>query len=306
MVTNALLDVLPASARHLPALADAREVAQLPGGLTNRNFKVTTSTGACVVRVSSPQSSLLSIDRDAEHLNCQAAHRAGIGPAVIDYLPGDGVLVIGWVTGRTCTDADLQDPVMLGRVAQACRRLHSGPRFVGEFDMFALQRKYLNTVTERGFRLPGRYLEFMPQVDRIWQALAVHPVAAVPCHNDLLAANLIDDEGVLWVIDYEYSGNNDPYFELGNIWSEANLAPDLLDELVTAYHGGRSPALIARARLQALMSKYGWMLWASIQDGISTLDFDFWSWGLEKYDRAVAEFDGPLFEQLLDAAAAPT
>jgi thiamine kinase-like enzyme len=124
----------------------------------------------------------------------------------------------------------------------------------------------------------------------------------VPCHNDLLAANLIDDGERVAIIDYEYAGNNDPCFELGNIWSEATLPAPLLDVLVTAYFGRPRPAQVARARLFGLMSKYGWTLWAAIQDATSPLEFDFWSWGMEKYDRAVAEFDGPEFEHLLTAA----
>ena len=103
-------------------------------------------------------------------------------------------------------------------------------------------------------------------------------------------------------IDYEYAGNNDACFELGNIWSESNLSLSQLDELVTAYYGRRLRHKIARARLWGLMSKYGWTLWASIQDGVSTIDFDFWAWGMEKYERAVAEFDAPEFEQLLAEA----
>ncbi len=118
----------------------------------------------------------------------------------------------------------------------------------------------------------------------------------MPCNNDLLAANFIDDGDRLWLIDYEYSGNGDPCFELGNVWSESNLSLDQLEELVTHYHGGSRPDQVARARLLGVMSKYGWTLWASIQDGISDLDFDFWGWGIEKYDRAVEEFDGPDFD----------
>jgi thiamine kinase-like enzyme len=145
----------------------------------------------------------------------------------------------------------------------------------------------------------------MPQVDRIRTVLHAHPIGTVPCNNDLLPANIMDDGERLWLIDYEYGGNNDPCFELGNIWSESNLSLDHLAELVAAYFGAGRPSLVARARLLGLMSKYGWTLWASIQDGSSDLDFDFWSWGMEKYDRAVEEFDGPEFEGLLATAAAP-
>lgn len=127
----------------------------------------------------------------------------------------------------------------------------------------------------------------------------------VPCHNDLLAANLIEDGAQIWIIDYEYSGNNDACFELGNIWSEAGLSLDHLAELVGQYYGRILRNKLARARLFGLMSKYGWTLWASIQHSVSTMDFDFWSWGMEKYDRAISEFASPDFERLLQHVQGP-
>jgi len=127
----------------------------------------------------------------------------------------------------------------------------------------------------------------------------------VPCNNDLLAENFILTPDGIRLIDYEYSGNNDPCFELGNVWSESNLSLDQLEQLIAAYYGRPLRHKVARARLWGLMSKYGWTLWASIQDGVSDIDFDFWSWGMEKYDRAVAEFDSPTFERLLEDAQRP-
>ncbi len=277
-----------------------RTVEDLPGGLTNRNLKVSTPDAAVVVRLSAGATSLLSIDRDNEHANSRAAATTGVSPPVLDYLPGEGVLVVGFLPGRTLTNEDLADPALLARVARSCRTLHAGPRFVADFDMFDIQRRYLAIVQEHGFRLPPRYLEFAPAVERIEQALAVHREPPVPCNNDLLAANLIDDGTKVWIIDFEYSGNNDACFELGNIWSEAALPLTHLEELVGQYYGRALRNKVARARLLGLMSKYGWMLWASIQHGASSLDFDFWSWGMEKYDRAVAEFDSPDFDRLLN------
>ncbi|PZG15367.1 choline kinase family protein [Nonomuraea aridisoli] len=289
---------------RIPRLSGVpRSVEELPGGLTNRNYKVTTPTGSYVVRVWASDGSLLGIDRDAEHLNSVAAARAGVGAPVHDYLPDLGVLVVGHLPGRTFTEADLHDPANLPRVALACRRLHAGPRFVRDFDMFEIQRGYLAIVRERGYRLPPRYLEFMPLVDEIRKCLAVQDEGTVPCNNDLLPGNILDDGDRLWLIDYEYAGNNDPCFELGNIWSESALPLGHLEELVTAYYGRRLRNKIARARLQGLMSKYGWTLWASIQDGANeSIDFDFWSWGMEKYERAVAEFTGPALARLMEEA----
>jgi len=277
-----------------------RSVEPLPGGLTNVNLKVTAGDRCVVVRVAQQGSDLLAIDRRAEHLNSVSAAEAGVGAPVIEYVEEPGLLVVGFIEGHTFTDDDLRHGGHLDRVAAACRQLHAGPRFIGDFDMFRIQERYLRIVQEHGFRLPDRYLDFMPQVARIERALAARPVATVPCNNDLLAGNFIDDGDRLWLIDYEYSGNNDPCFELGNIWSEAGLDLDQLAELMTAYDGRTLRHRIARARLHGLMSKYGWTLWASIQTAVSDIDFDFWAWGMEKYDRAVAEFDGPDFDRLLD------
>ncbi|MFI7612909.1 phosphotransferase [Nonomuraea terrae] len=289
---------------RIPRLSGVpRSVEELPGGLTNRNYKVTTPSGSYVVRVWASDGSLLGIDRDAEHANSVAAAHAGVGAPVHDYLPDLGVLVVGYLPGRTFTEADLHDPANLPRVALACRRLHAGPRFVRDFDMFEIQRRYLAIVRERGYRLPPRYLDFMPLVAEIRKCLAVRDEGTVPCNNDLLPGNILDDGEHLRLIDYEYAGNNDPCFELGNIWSESALPLGHLEELVTAYYGRPLRNKIARARLQGLMSKYGWTLWASIQDGANdSIDFDFWSWGMEKYDRAVAEFTGPGLARLMEEA----
>jgi thiamine kinase-like enzyme len=296
----ALLDSIPVTAQR------PRTVTDLPGGLTNRNLKVVTPSATVVVRIPGAGSELLEIDRDAEYRNSVAAATAGVGPPVVHHRPGEGITV-EFLPGRTLADDDLHRPEMLVLVADACRRLHAGPRFTGEFDMFAVQARYRRIVAEHGFRVPDRYDEFAPAVARVRAALhGPGPRHTVPCHNDLLAGNLLavpDGRGgeEVRIVDYEYSGNNDPCFELGNIWSEATLPDELLDVLVGAYHGEPRPDRVARARLFALVSQYGWTLWASIMDGSSVLDFDFWEWGMQKYERAVAGFDGDL-GALLDAA----
>jgi len=288
----------------VPVLAHpGRVIEAIPGGLTNANYKVSTGGHTYFARLSDPSSDLLAIDRSAEHHNSVAAATAGVAPAVVAFVPAAGVLVIEWIDGRTLQPADLREQPTIHAVAEACRRLHAGPRFASDFDMFQIQQRYLRTASDAGFRLPDRYVEFMPQVELIRTVLRRDAPLTLPCHNDLLAANFIAEGDRLWLIDYEYSGNNDPCFELGNIWSESNLSADQLEELVSSYFGRRSAVLTARARLLALMSQYGWTLWGVIQHNISELDFDFWSWAMEKYDRAVATFDSPDLAALLATAA---
>lgn len=279
-----------------------RQVEKLPGGLTNVNLKVTTADLTVVVRIPQPGSELLLIDRHAEHLNSRAAASTGVGAPVIEYVEDPGLLVVGFVEGTTFTDDDLRRSDNVTRVAAACRQLHAGPRFINDFDMFKVQRTYLSTVQERGFRLPPRYHDFEDKVGQVKRALDAKPPVSVPCNNDLLAGNFIDDGTQLWLIDYEYSGNNDACFELGNLWSEPNLPQEHLETLVEAYDGRLLRHRVARVRLWALMAKYGWSLWGSIQHSVSAIDYDFWSWTMEKYERAVAEFEGPDFERLLEQA----
>ena len=284
----------------VPALRDRSAVSELAGGLTNTNYKVDTPEGAYVVRVSAKDAGMLAVDRENEYLNTVAAADAGVGANVVDYLPERSLLVLEFIEGVTQTSEDLRRGGTLDMVAAACRRLHGARRFRDDFNMFRIQQRYLRLVQDRGFRLPERYTEFEPQVRQIEQAMSVRDEGTVPCNNDLLAENFIDTGGEFRLIDYEYSGNNDACFELGNVWSESNLSLDQLEELIGHYYGRPLRNKVARARLWGLMSKYGWTLWASIQDGVSDIDFDFWEWGMEKYTRAVAEFDGDDFPRLLE------
>ena len=282
--------------------AAPRSVRELSGGLTNRNYKVTTPDGTFVARICS-NAEMLGIDRDNEHHNSVAAAAAGVGAPVIEYRPQDGLLVLGYIEGRTFTNEDVAAPANIPRIARACRRLHGGPRFAGDFNMFEVQHRYYSVVRARGFRLPPGYDDLMPLFEAARRALAVADEGTVPCNNDLLAGNFIDDGAELWLIDYEYSGNNDPCFELGNIGSECGLSPAALAALVTEYYGRGLRNKIARATLLGLVAKYGWTLWGSIQDATSPLGFDFWSWAMERYEGAAAGLRGQDFGRLLDDAA---
>ena len=287
----------------MPVLAGPRSVADLPGGLTNHNLRVTTRTGDYVVRLTQSDAGLLGIDRDAEHANTRSAAEAGVGAHVVDYRPDLGMLVITFLPGTALTNESFGAPGVIARAADAIRRLHAGPRFSGDFDMFTRQAGYLALVREHGFSLPDGYDAYAPQWERVRRALAVRPATTVPCNNDLLAGNFIDDGQRVWLIDYEYSGNNDPAFELGNTATECDLSREQTDELVDGW-AADDPTFRARVDLQSLCSEYGWALWGFIQSATSPIDYDFHGWGSERYEKAVRRFTGDGFEDLLDRVAA--
>jgi thiamine kinase-like enzyme len=279
------------------------ELHPIAAGLTNSNFRVDVDGTPYFVRIPGPDTELLAIDRANEAFNTRAAAAAGAGPEVVGSLAEPPALVLSWLPGRTMSNAAFQETGMPERIAVVLRRLHSGRRFRDDFDMARLTQSYLAVIETRDIRIPTGYRDALPAVARIEAALAAQPAATVPCHNDLLAENYLDDGERLWIVDYEYSGNNDPAFELGNTAQELGFDEDRQEALAAAYFGKVDSALMARMRLQMVMSDVGWTLWAAIQARISPIDYDFWGWAQERWDRADAKLRGPAFERWLGEAA---
>jgi len=169
-----------------------------------------------------------------------------------------------------------------------------------DFNMFRLTDYYLKTCKENKIKIPDGYLDRVSTFMRIERAMSVNPPPTVPCNNDLLAENYIDDGEQLWLIDYEYSGNNDPTFELGNTCQEMQFNDDQLKEICGAYFGEVKPSQIARMKLNMIMSDVGWGLWAAIQTKISKIDFDFWGWAIERWARAMDKMHSMEFAAWLE------
>ena len=274
-------------------------IQPLSGGLTNSNYRVEVEGTPYFVRVPGESTELLAIDRENEYYNTKAAAEAGVAPKVLYYLPEFCVMVLEFLDGQTMSKDALSVPGMPTRMAQVIKKLHDGSRFLTDFNMFRLTDYYLDVCRERTIPIPDGYLERMPTVERIEKAMSVHPFQTVPCNNDLLAENYLDDGKQLWLIDYEYSGNNDPTFELGNTCQEMQFNDDQIREVCAAYFGQASAEKIARMKLNMIMSDVGWGLWAAIQAKISTIEFDFWGWAIERWGRAVDKMEGKEFENWL-------
>jgi len=270
-------------------------IEPLSGGLTNTNYKVTVDGTPFFVRVPGESTELLAVDRKNEHFNSKAAAEAGVGPKVLYHLPEYDVMVLEFIDGTTMSKDALSAPGMPTRMAQTIKKLHAGPRFLTDFNMFRLTEYYLKLCGERDIPIPDGYLERLPTVEQIEKAMSVKPLPTVPCNNDLLAENYIDDGISLRLIDYEYSGNNDPCFELGNTCQEMEFSEEQIREVCAAYFGEASDSMIARMKLNMIMSDVGWGLWAAIQEEISTIEYDFWGWAIERWGRAVEKMDSAEF-----------
>ena len=271
-------------------------IIPLSGGLTNSNYKVDVDGEPHFVRLPGDDTELLAINRDNEHHNTKAAHEAGVGPRVIHHVPEYNAMVLEFLQGQTMSKDALNQPGMPARMAEAIKKLHAGPRFLTDFNMFRLTEYYLQICQERGINIPDGYPDRLPLVETIEQAMSVNQLSTVPCNNDLLAENYLDDGRQLWLIDYEYSGNNDPTFELGNTCQEMLFDDSQIEEVCAAYFGEATADKIARMKLNMIMSDVGWGLWAAIQAKISMIDYDFWGWATERWDRAQEKMDSRDFE----------
>jgi thiamine kinase-like enzyme len=280
-------------------------IRPLTSGLTNANYRVDVDGRAFVVRIPGASTELLAIDRGNELHSARVAAALGIGPAVLHHFPDSGATVIEFLHGRPMTNATLQEPGMPGRIAATLRALHAGPRFLRDFDMLGLAEGYWAVIERRGFPVPPGYRARRPVIQEIGAALAAHPLPSVPCHNDLLADNYIEQDGRLRLLDWEYSGNGDPAFELGNTCRELDYNEDRVRELCRAYFGRAPASLVARISLHTITSDVGWTLWAAIQTGISRIEFDFSAYGAARWARAGAAMDSLDFPRWIEAVRRP-
>ena len=283
---------------------EAVKVSPLSGGLTNENYLVEAHGMRYVIRVPGQSTELLSIDRVNEVFNTKVAATTGIGPGVLEVVPDLDVMVLESIDGPTMSAKTLQSKEMAKRMAASFRRLHAAPHFLLDFNMFRLVEKYLEIVEAHDVLIPSDYRDRLPVVGEIERAVNAKPLPSVPCHNDLLSENFIDDGSALRIVDYELSGNNDPCFDLGNTAQEAEFDDELRAALCEAYFGRVDPQQLARMNLFALMSDVGWTLWGAIQAKISTIDYDFKGYYAARWERAQRVMESHEFSRWLREATA--
>jgi thiamine kinase-like enzyme len=282
--------------------------APLPGGLSHQIYRVEVDGETRVLRVLRPEVSAagLGISPDLEIENTIRAAAGGVGAAVVAVLPEVPALVLEYLPGRTLRPDDVRDPALTGAIAAACRRLHAGPRFANDFDIFHKREELLGLCERHDLPLPDGYHDHDTPVERIRAALAEGRRRTVPCHNDLLAENLIENAGSVRIIDYQLSGNNDPTFELGDIAAESDFDPDRVAALAAAYFGpDLTPALVASVRLQLVASNLTWALWFTVHSGLMAAgaEFDYHAEAADKWGQAVRDLTDPDLGRLIDAAS---
>jgi thiamine kinase-like enzyme len=274
----------------------------LGGGITNRNFKVTVDGESFVLRIGGKDTELLGIDRDAEHAATLAAAELGIAPEVVAFLEPEGYLVTRFVDGSVLPPEVMRRPETLRRVAVILRRIHDGAPFPTRFDSFRVVEAYLAIARERGVAEPVGYRSAKQTADAIESARGDQQDH--PCHNDLLNANFIAADGDIRIVDWEYAGMGDRFFDLANFSINHELGDEENEQLLAAYFGELDETQLAALRLMRFMSDFREAMWGVAQQGLSELDFDFVGYAEEHFARLEATAADPAFRRALQTIQA--
>ena len=277
----------------------AISIEPLSGGITNSNFKIIADECAFFVSFPGRKARLLGIDWRNKSHNTRICGEAGLSPKVVQYFPEQNVLILEFLPHERCTEESLKRPAVQHRLIHAVKALHSGDRFWRDFDMFCLIEHYQEVVRDRKLVLPAGYSDYRKHIQAIGQALTFYREKLVPCHNDLTPENVLDDGNRIFLLDFDYSGNNDPCFDLGSISAEAGYNDAQVRDLASAYYGLASEQILARIHLHSILGDVGWSLWSVIQTEISEIDFDFIEYGLKRWNRAVERMESSEFDRLL-------
>src|ERR1700722_3128118 len=282
---------------------------QLHGGLAHVTYAVTTDAGTrYVVKLLTQEMDDfgLMIPIDELIANTTAAGQSGVGARVLQALPEVPSIVLEYIDGRTLDTPDLAHPGYLPRIARAVADLHhNAPPMRNETVIWRFLQDYLGLIDTHELKTPAGILDWLPTVRRIQQALAVHPLPLVPSNNDLLAKNVMDD-GRIRIIDYDFSGVNDPMFDVGDLAMEGDYDPDQIRVACEAYFGGHDPVQYARASLFGVAAQH---TWAGLFGGMDALlpdapaeGFDYWQEASSRWDWTRAKLEDPGLEDLIKAA----
>jgi thiamine kinase-like enzyme len=299
-------DAVWAIARSVPGWEHGDlDIAPLEGGITNRNFVVTRDGERFVLRVPGKDTELLGIDRANEARAASLAAEAGVGPPVVAFLPESGCFVAGFVEGARVPAADLRRGDVLGSVVRSVRRFHGCPPVPSSFNVFRIVEGYAETAEARGVTPPSAYTDAHAVAARVEAAFEVEPSPLTTCHNDLLNANFLRDGDHTWIVDYEYAGMGDPFFDLGNLSVNNELDDDANELLLAHAFGEVRDRYRARLALMRVMSDFREAMWGVVQQAISTLDEDFEAYATKHFDRLLGNAAALPMDELLTAAQEP-
>ena len=291
--------------RRIPQFASASNltVTELTGGITNKNYKITDNGESYVLRMGGNETKYLGIDRKIEYECSLLASKIGIAPEPTAFLEPEGYIVARFISGKGIPAEVIGTEGNIKRVLESMKAYHALDFFPGSFSPFRVTEEYKKTALSFNVKLPEKmdwYLEKSSEIEKAMYRR--EPLKPRPCHNDLLNGNFIDDDTRIRILDWEYAGMGDIFFDLGNfaVQHEFNVEQD--DILLYAYFGNPTDSHRAHLKLMKIMSDLREAMWSQVQIGVSQLDFDYAGYGQKYFDRYEASTSGGEYQVWLGAA----
>jgi thiamine kinase-like enzyme len=279
---------------HIPAWKDAQDlkVSLLSGGITNHNYRVDVGGESFVLRMPGEKTKLLGINREYECRTQTIAAEQGIAPEVIYFQEPEGYLVTRFITGRPVPPKELRQPENLQRLAKILHKIHTMPEIPGVFNAFQVVRDYADIAREYHVEFPENFDWLLQEMNAAETALNSQPLIPQPCHNDLLNGNFLLTQW-LYLLDWEYAGMGDIFFDLANFSNNQELSEAEDDWLLGFYFGKVTPQHIAHMKIMKAMSDFREAMWGLVQSGISSIDFDFHGYAASHFDELTQKIKNP-------------
>jgi len=292
--------------QRVPQFASARELAvsELSGGITNKNYKVVADGEAYVLRIGGNETRYLGIDRKVEYGCTLAASRVGVAPEPVAFLEPEGYLVTRFISGPGIPADQIGAEANIRRVVASLKRYHALDHFPGAFSPFRVAEEYEKTARSFDVNLPEKMGWYLEKAHEIERAMYRAPFTPRPCHNDLLNANFIDDGTRIRILDWEYAGMGDLFFDLGNFAVQHEFTEEQDSILLYEYFGQPTAAHRARLKLMKIMSDLREAMWGVVQVGVSKLEFDYVGYARKYFERFEAGVRGEGYQKrLMDVSA---
>jgi len=270
------------------------KVNQINSGITNINFEVTVDKKKYFLSMPYSNSELLNIDYGNKYYNNKICGEINISPRVIHFIESENLLVTEFIKSKASSLTIFQSSKEIEQLVKNIKLLHNANPFLRNFNMLS-QISYYQNILKKDY-LPKKLFKYVNNIKALKQKLYLPNDKFVPCHNDLLAENIINKDNQLFIVDFDYSGNNDPCFELGNLSVEMEYDDEQINKLVKSYYGRMDEDIISRVNLQGIVSDIGWSLWSYVQVKNSNLNFDYNAHAIYRLEKAINKMESKEYE----------
>lgn len=284
---------------RVPMWANATDlkVSPLGGGITNSNYRVDTGGESFALRIAGSNTEMLGIDREHEYAANLAAGKLGIAPEVVYVIQPEGYLVTRFLSARPLPLEEITQPEIICQVMELIRKIHSMAGIPGRFSVFDVVRSYAEIARRYEVPFPENFDRLLERMEEAEEALMIDPEPLRPCHNDLLNANFLRDDQQIYILDWEYAGMGDIFFDLGNFSSNHDLTEGQDRFVLECYFGQVTEKNLAHLKIMKVLSYLREAMWGLVQIGISELDFDYRDYADTFFDRVFENIEDPRWDQ---------